>query len=824
MQHKFLLLVAILVPLFCLSQEPGTIDISFNPEDIGFKHGDGFNGAVYKTFQQADGKIIVLGNFSTYNDLQATGAARLNLDGTLDTSFNSALPSSSAYGGILQPDGKILVRGSFNISGQYYYLLRLNNDGSLDNSFTPTTTYNITDMAIQSDGKYVLIGQFTTFNGMNANKIVRLNTDGSVDTSYATGSGFDIGYPQRIDIQADNKAIISCSGNTQFNNQTVTNSLARINTNGTLDTSFNYSLTASSTSTIRVLSNGQILVSRFTSGFGFSGSVVNRIHPDGSLDNTFPSHSFGMNSSIFTMEEQTDGKVLIAGNGYNNGVPNYTLVRKSTNGTNDTTFPTVITNQTINSIVPLSSGEVIISGQFTLCNGEPSTRIAKLTNEGVLMSGFEHDGYGINGSSVTHLVTQPDAKILIAGSFHKYKGETAMNLLRINPDGTRDTSFSIGTGPNVYITDIKILSNGTIAVSGGFNIFNDTVKNRLVFLNSDGSFNTNYLNLNINSSVTQVIELSNGKLLITGSFTSINGQPRNRIALLNGTDGSLDTSTLFGSGFNNQVSGAIMQADGKLLVHGYFTDYNGTAVNRIARLNTDWTLDTGFTASVNNAIYSAVELPNNKILLCGFFTEVNGSPQNYFTRLNSDGSIDTSFQLGTGFNQYVSNMKVVGNQILVGGQFTSYNGAPAYLIARLNENGDLDTSFAPTSITGGAVNAFATMPNDRILIGGYFTHYDGVGRNRLALIYGHDNALSVSESELENNIKIYPNPVSESLSISAPNIALQTVEIFNLNGQILKTFCSDLYSLPVGELASGMYLLKVTTTTGYTKTLNLIKK
>src|SRR5690606_14341537 len=241
--------------------------------------------------------------------------------------------------------------------------------------------------------------------------------------------------------------------------------------------------------------------------------------------------------------------------------------------------------------------------------------------------GFEHDGYGINGSSVTHLVTQPDAKILIAGSFHKYKGETAINLLRINPDGTRDTSFSVGTGSNVNITDIKILSNGTIAVSGGFNIFNDTVKNRLVFLNSDGSFNTNYLNLNINSSVTQIIELSNGKLLITGSFTTINGQPRNRIALLNGTDGSLDPSTLFGSGFNNQVSGAIMQADGKLIVHGFFTDYNGIAVNRIARLNTDWSLDTGFTASVNNTIYSAVELSNNKILLCGYFTEVNGSPQ-----------------------------------------------------------------------------------------------------------------------------------------------------------------------------------------------------
>src|SRR5690606_30841281 len=225
---------------------------------------------------------------------------------------------------------------------------------------------------------------------------------------------------------------------------------------------------------------------------------------------------------------------------------------------------------------------------------------------------------------------------------------------------------------------------------------------------------------------------------------------------------------------------AIVQADGKLIVHGFFTDYNGTAVNRIARLNTDWSLDTGFTASVNNTIYSAVELSNNKILLCGYFTEVNGSPQNYFTRLNSDGSIDTSFQLGIGFNQYVSNMKVVGNQILVGGQFTSYNGAPAYLIARLNENGDLDTSFAPTNITGGTVNAFANMPNDRILIGGNFTHYDGVGRNRLALIYGHDNALSVSEPELENNIKIYPNPVLENLSISAPNIDLQTVEIFNL--------------------------------------------
>src|SRR5690606_5239549 len=86
---------------------------------------------------------------------------------------------------------------------------------------------------------------------------------------------------------------------------------------------------------------------------------------------------------------------------------------------------------------------------------------------------------------------------------------------------------------------------------------------------------------------------SDGKVVIGGAFSSINGTVRDRIARLN-TDGSLDTTFNPGTGANDLVTSISIQSDGKIIIGGWFIFYNGTAIKRIARLNTDGSLDNTF--------------------------------------------------------------------------------------------------------------------------------------------------------------------------------------------------------------------------------------
>ncbi len=89
---------------------------------------------------------------------------------------------------------------------------------------------------------------------------------------------------------------------------------------------------------------------------------------------------------------------------------------------------------------------------------------------------------------------------------------------------------------------------------------------------------------------------SDGKVLIGGTFTTYNGTSRGYVARLN-SDGSLDTAFATGAGANSQVNSVAVQSDGKILIGGDFTTYNGTSRVRVARLNSDGSLDTGFLAT-----------------------------------------------------------------------------------------------------------------------------------------------------------------------------------------------------------------------------------
>ena len=134
----------------------------------------------------------------------------------------------------------------------------------------------------------------------------------------------------------------------------------------------------------------------------------------------------------------------------------------------------------------------------------------------------------------------------------------------------------------------------------------------------------------------------------------MNAVGRVAIARLN-ADGSTDTGFNPGSGGNDWVEAVALQPDGKVLIGGSFTSFNGTPRNRIARLNANGSLDTTFNpgSGVDNTVNRIAVQSDGKVLLVGAFTTVNGVSRNRIARLNADGSLDTSFNPGTGANGFV---------------------------------------------------------------------------------------------------------------------------------------------------------------------------
>ena len=225
------------------------------------------------------------------------------------------------------------------------------------------------------------------------------------------------------------------------------------------------------------------------------------------------------------------------------------------------------------------------------------------------------------------------------------------------------------------------------------------------------------------------------QVLIVGTFTSYNGVQRNGVARLN-QNGSLDTSFNPGAGPDAATIEATAQPDGKVLIAGWFTSYAGTPRKGIARLNANGSLDTSFDPGAGlNATVEVITLqPDGKVLIGGFFTFYNGVGRNRIARLNADGSLDMTFNPGWGAPQgYVRGIALQADgKIIITGGFDSYNSVPTRSIARALPNGAPDTTFTHGMALGNPIMAVALQPDEKIVIGGYFASYNGISRNRIA--------------------------------------------------------------------------------------------
>lgn len=333
-----------------------------------------------------------------------------------------------------------------------------------------------------------------------------------------------------------------------------------------------------------------------------------------------------------------------------------------------------------------SDGKIIIGGMFDSYNGTLINRIARLNNDGTLDPTFS-TGTGADNTIWTSCI-QSDGKIIIGGVFTSYNGVQRNHIARLNTDGTNDATFITGTGANGDIWNISIQNDGKIIIGGSFTSYNGTPRNHIARLNTDGNLDATFNpGAGANYDIWTTSIQNDGKIIIGGYFTSYNGFSINRIARLN-TDGTLDGTFTLGSGVNDLVRTTATQSDGKIIIGGHFDYYYGSPINNnyICRLNNDGTLDATFNpgTAANYQVWTTTIQSDGKIIIGGHFTSYNGIPRNHIARLNTDGTLDVTFDPGIGASDRIQKASIqTDGRIIISGDFHSYNGIVRNKIARI---------------------------------------------------------------------------------------------------------------------------------------------
>jgi uncharacterized delta-60 repeat protein len=691
-------------PFFRALTISGSISSSFNI-------GAGFSADVYAFVTQSDEKIIVGGNFTSYSGSAISRLVRLNTDGTRDTTFNVGTGLGGLVASIaIQSDGKAVVGGQFTTySGSAQNrLTRVNTNGTRDTTFNIGTGFgsNVNAVAVQPDGKIIVVGAFTSYSGSTKNYIVRLNTDGTADTgsSWNQGNGFSI-TANAISLQSDGKIVVGGS----FANYSGSTALriVRINSNGTLDTSFNTGAGFDNTvNTTAIQSDSKILAGgAFTTYSGSAAGGIIRLNTDGTRDITF-NPGAGTVGAITNMYIQSDGKILLQGNlaNYSGSIISTSTFRINSDGTLDTTFnATPSTNNALtvgNSLIQLSNQSILIGGSFT------GPRVGYFTFANTSGNPTQRsilESYGFD-SNIVESLPLSGSKLLNGGGFLAYSGSVVNRLVLIDTNGTRDTSFNIGTGFNNTIATFATQSDGKIVIGGVFTTYSGSSINRIIRLNTDGTIDTSFnVGTGVDGTNNNVIIQNDQKIIAAGLFNSYSGSSSQRITRIN-TNGTRDASFNVGVGFNGAVSikGLAIQSDGKIIAGGAFATFSGSTANGIIRINTDGTRDTSFNIGTGlsglGSTSGFVAIQNDqKIVVGGNFSIYSGSSSTRIVRINTDGTRDTTFNPGSGLNGIVLVVRVQDDgKILVGGQFTTYSGSTANRIVRINTNGTLDATFIPT--------------------------------------------------------------------------------------------------------------------------------
>ena len=371
-------------------------------------------------------------------------------------------------------------------------------------------------------------------------------------------------------------------------------------------------------------------------------------------------------------------------------------------------------------------------------------------------------GTGFAGD-VYAMVRQPDGKLVIGGNqLSLYNGTAVPSVVRLGADGALDGTFDAGSGPDGWIHDLALQTDGKVLVAGTFSNFNGLSSRRLVRLMPNGSVDTGFnIGTAANDWVTSVVVQPDGKILIAGHFDQFNGTAAGGVARLL-PDGTLDPAFNAGTGADQEVNVIVLRPDGRILLGGYFTTFSGATRNKVVQLNADGSLDASFDPGAGGgssaSVRAMVLAPDGKVLCGGNFWDWSGSTANGAVRLLTDGSPDPAFDASATSEYGITDIRLQpdGNILLSG----------TMGLKRVTTTGAVDPAFSTgTGFFGGlqVVVSLLLLLDGRIMAGGQFNEYDGNAVGSIVRITGANVGM---DEEAVARLRAWPNPTSGTVQVA----------------------------------------------------------
>ncbi len=588
--------------------------------DPEFDAGSGVDGLVYAlAIQSRDPKIVVGGAFTVCGGRPFRSLARLLPKGDPDTTFHPRLDGSGDWRVSslwVQPDGRILVGGSFETADGLPRrgLARLMPSGDLDRSFNPGTGVSggvVHELSLQPDGRILVAGSFTEIDGHVRQGLARLHPDGRVDETLVCDVQSNGAAGSVFAVTLDARGGIVLGGDFDTAGSVPNVGLARLGADGFVDASFDsqfgtvgdgnlpYDLAATP--------DGQVIA---TGSFWYAGGAermgVVRIGASGSADPGFDPGpglisrgvAFGNMALV-----QKDGRVVIVGQFEEaGGVRRHCVTRFLPDGSVDPEFSRtnsfLETQGVVHTVAPLTEGRWLVGGDFERVNGVWRQGLAVLESDGSLRTEF--DARLGPDAEVRAVAVQTGGRLLVGGWFDRAGDQDCANFAVLQQgDGSVDPRFA-GAGADGPVRTILALPDGRSVVAGEFRQFGDVRRLGAVKVGENGepdlSFEPRFEIGLDHAAVNAVARDAGDRLLVGGYFDTVNGEPRAALARLM-PDGSLDPGfrvEFAGDGTAPTVNAIAVRADGRILVGGSFASIHRQRRPGLARLYPDGGLDASF--------------------------------------------------------------------------------------------------------------------------------------------------------------------------------------------------------------------------------------
>ncbi len=824
-KRTLLFCIALLWTACSASLQAQTLDPAFQPTVLKLPYLGGLQTGVQRLAVQPDGKVIIIGGFDFVNGTLASKIQRLNANGTADATFNPGVIGANGFiaAVALQPDGRILIAGGFtSYNGTpALALARLNANGTLDPSFAslPATGVGLRQLgslAVQPDGK-ILVGGTNSFTPGQAGALVRLNPDGTADGTFSIGTGTTSGVVNTVLVQADGRIVVGGSFS-NFSGQA--GSLARLNANGSLDATFGIGTgtNTGSVSTLAQQPDGKLLVGgSFSQINGQAAPGIARLLANGTPDPAFTpgtgaTTATGAASVIQSLVLLPNGSIVVAGNfAQFNGVARNRVARLLPNGTLDAAFATGAgANNTVTALGALPSGQVLAVGNLTQYDGVAKTGVALLSATGADDPSFATlvEGKG----SINQAVPLPSGQLLVQGNFVSFNGAVApgaaTDVRRVNANGTLDNTFSVAAPVGTSLVGVQ--------PNGSFYLLSRLSISRVLPSGATDNTFTTQAFLPTSAGLQTLVVQPDGKVIALGSFTSYGGAARNGIVRLL-PNGSLDASYVPPVGtVVRTYSNPFLLSNGKLLV-AYTEATGGAAGTQLVRLNTDGTLDNTFSLGAGPTAGSGFTVfpqANGELLIFGSFTTFNGQATPYgWVRLTANGAVASTLPGLT--TSYSPSLVLPDGRVLAGG-----GNYGTRTLVRLNTDGSLDNTFTALSTPNGVFigddfsPAYVLQPIDnKVIAFGSFRSIGGQVRIGLARLI-IPGVTATRAATAARPLEVYPNPVSQRLTVVLPASAAPLhATLLDLTGRTVRRWPLPTQQpeavLDLDTVAPGVYVLRV---------------